>query len=119
MSDIDRESVERLAQSMAHHGCRWNVGYDYSEQRARDCDRSADTLLALRAALDTAEAEKRAAVAAAYEKAAALCFRMSDIYSTDSHHRLAQTAGICGEGIRALSDTDALAEYAEKVREEC
>jgi cell pole-organizing protein PopZ len=59
---------------------------------------------------DVAEAEKRAAVAAAYEKAAqswpGLTCDCNDPKVCSSPCAL----------IRALSDTDALAEYAEKVR---
>jgi hypothetical protein len=67
---------------------------------------------------DIAEAEKRAARSAAYEKAATRCFKLSEIYSADGRHKLAETAHTCAEAIRALADTDALAEYVERERAE-
>jgi hypothetical protein len=69
--------------------------------------------------LDAAEARERAAVAAAYEKAAAVVSEMDDVEVVGDEgetlwhppHRWD-----VADAIRALSDTDALAEYAEKVR---
>jgi hypothetical protein len=53
-------------------------------------------------------------VAAAYEKAAAsLEERGSDGWA---EHVMAEYASVNADAIRALSDTDALAEYVEKVR---
>jgi hypothetical protein len=99
MTQIDKEAVERLANELDNLG----------ESEAFEM------LHALRAALDIAEAEKRAAVAAAYKKAARAidcrCIDCCAIYPAKCPKQLAHT-------IRALSDTDALAEYAEKVRAE-
>jgi hypothetical protein len=94
MTRIDKQAVKRLSRTMNWYSKHWKVEDSFSEQRAADCDKAADTLLTLLAALDAAEAEKRAAVAAAHEEA----------------ERRAR--------YRALSDTDALAEYVEKVRAE-
>jgi hypothetical protein len=59
---------------------------------------------------DIAEAEKRAAVAAAYEKAAC---SLVDWRFHGPVHVVAQA-----DDIRALADTDALAEYVERERAE-
>jgi hypothetical protein len=113
---IDKQAVKRLSRTMNWYGNHWKVGDSFSEQRAADCDRAADTLLTLLAALDAAEARERAAVAAAYEKAAAsLEERGSDGWA---EHVMADYASVNADAIRALSDTDALAEYVEKVRAE-
>jgi uncharacterized phage protein gp47/JayE len=69
MNKIDKQAVKRLSRTMHLYGSHWKVGNVFSEQRAADCDKAADTLLTLLAALDAAEAEKRAAVAAAHEEA--------------------------------------------------
>jgi hypothetical protein len=98
----DKEAVKRLSRIMNWYGNHWRAGDSFSEQRAEDCGKVADTLLTLLAALDAAEAEKRAAVAAAYEKAADRAWK-------DSGPTLSKA-------IHALSDTDALAEYVERVR---
>jgi hypothetical protein len=116
MTRIDKQAVKRLSRTMHLYGSHWKVGNVFSEQRAADCGRAADTLLTLLAALDAAEARERAAVAAAYEKAAAsLEERGSDGWA---EHVMADYASVNADAIRALSDTDALAEYAEKVRAE-
>jgi hypothetical protein len=65
----DKETVKRLSRTMNWYSKHWKVEDSFSEQRAADCDKAADTLLTLLAALDAAEAEKRAAVAAAHEEA--------------------------------------------------
>jgi hypothetical protein len=65
---------------------------------------------------DTAEARERAAVQVAYEAMAAHCFRLSDEWEDAGHMDMAEAACACGASIRALSDTDALAEYVERVR---
>jgi hypothetical protein len=46
MTQIDNETVERLSRTMNWYGnnWKWKVGKDFSEQRAADCDRAADTL---------------------------------------------------------------------------
>jgi hypothetical protein len=59
MTRIDKQAVKRLSRTMSWYGNHWKVGDVFSEQRAADCDRVADTLLTLLAALDAAEAEKR------------------------------------------------------------
>jgi hypothetical protein len=139
MTRIDKQAVKRLSKTMHWYGNHWKVGDIFSEQRAADCDRVAATLLTLlaalteteiardfhiksvdkvvedaRSALDAAEARERAAVAAAYEKAAAsLEERGSDGWA---EHVMADYASVNADAIRALSDTDALAEYVEKER---
>lgn len=55
MTQIDKEAVERLARTLKRHSAKHMLD-------------AADTLLALRAALDAAEAEKRAAVEVAYNR---------------------------------------------------
>jgi hypothetical protein len=115
MTKIDKEAVERLSRTMNRYGNHWKVGNDFSEQRAADCDRAADTLRALRAALDAAEARER-------------------VYQQFSHALLCDdanwaTAIFCEHDfLRDFVDTlspdppiqerHALAEYAEKVRAE-
>jgi uncharacterized phage protein gp47/JayE len=69
MTRIDKQAVKRLSRTMNWYSKHWKVEDSFSEQRAADCDKAADTLLTLLAALDAAEAEKRAAVAAAHEEA--------------------------------------------------
>jgi hypothetical protein len=66
-------------------------------------------LAEVRDKLKKAEAEKRLAVAAAYERAAVVVDRRKSILEVGTE---------LSSRILALSDTDALAEYAEKVREE-
>jgi hypothetical protein len=56
MTQIDKEAVKRLSRTMHLYGSHWKVGNVFSEQRAADCGRAADTLLTLLAALDAAEA---------------------------------------------------------------
>jgi hypothetical protein len=65
---------------------------------------------------DIAEAEKRAEVAAVCEKAEVLC--QQEIDRGDKNAVLAYAGGArtCRDAIRALSDTDALAEYVERER---
>jgi hypothetical protein len=75
-------------------------------------------LSAAYAALDAAEAEKRAAVAAAYEKA---MDRMRQAAATEDDLGHTVNAALFDTAvalIRALSDTDALAEYVAKERAE-
>jgi hypothetical protein len=56
---IDKQAVKRLSRTMNWYGNHWKVGDSFSEQRAADCDRAADTLLTLLAALDAAKARER------------------------------------------------------------
>jgi hypothetical protein len=59
MTQIDKQAVKRLSKTMHWYGNHWKAGDSFSEQRAADCDRAADTLLTLLAALDAAEAQNR------------------------------------------------------------
>jgi hypothetical protein len=112
MTQIDKEAVERLSQDCETAA---KALYDMQEfPTGHNIYNEAATMIrALRAALDAAEDRERAAVAAAYEKAA------------DQWHETRVEGGVAmaavmamSDRIRALSDTDALAEYAEKVRAE-
>jgi hypothetical protein len=121
MTPIDNETVERLANFL--RGAAPNADGDWwGDVAAREKGkfwwrkylREIERLHY--AALDAAEARERAAVAAAYEKAAAsLEERGSDGWA---EHVMADYASVNADAIRALSDTDALAEYVEKVRAE-
>jgi hypothetical protein len=115
MNKIDKQAVKRLSRTMHLYGSHWKVGNVFSEQRAADCDRAADTLLTLLAALDAAEARER-------------------VYQQLSHALLCNdanwaTALFCEHDfLRDFVDTlsldppiqerHALAEYVEKVRAE-
>jgi hypothetical protein len=118
MSKIDRKTVKRLSRTMNWYGNHWKVGDVFSEQRAADCGRAADTLLTLIAALDAAEARERAAVAAAYEGAERRARYYERIVSRSERAAYGLGRAEAADAIRALSDTDALAEYVEKVRAE-
>jgi hypothetical protein len=59
MNKIDKQAVKRLSRTMHLYGSHWKVGNVFSEQRAADCDKAAETLLTLLAALDAAEAQNR------------------------------------------------------------
>jgi hypothetical protein len=106
MTQRNKEAVDgALAELDDLVRCRCIPAFKDRGMRDPDCDcDSADAVAIVRAALDAAEARERAAVAAAYEKAADRAWK-------DSGPTLSRA-------IRALSDTDALAEYVEKVRAE-
>jgi hypothetical protein len=114
MTQTDKEAVELLVALL-----EW--------PNPETVEGAAKMLLSLRATLDAAEAEKRAAVEAAYEKAAQKADYHLD--RVKPHHpdepgpdKVAYGYGNAAlniaVAIRALSDTDALAEYTEKVRAE-
>jgi hypothetical protein len=121
MTKTDKEAVERLANFL--HGAGPNADGDWWHEVAerekgnfwwRRYLREIERLHY--AALDAAEARERAAVAAAYEKAAAsLEERGSDGWAENV---MAEYASVNAEAIRALADTDALAEYVERERAE-
>jgi hypothetical protein len=70
------------------------------------------------AALDAAEAEKRAAVAAAHEEAERRARYYERIIPRSDRAAYGLGRAEAADAIRALSDTDALAEYVERVRAE-
>jgi hypothetical protein len=94
MTQIDNEAVERLAQTVRDRA----GGFP----DANVFDDAATMLRALRATLDAAEAEKRAAVAAAYEKAAQRVARCSwgDYWNDDG---ILVDPETLGSHIRALA----------------
>jgi hypothetical protein len=109
MTQIDKEAVERLGNWLALNAPPEHI----------------DAYNSLHAALDAAEAEKRAAVAAAYEKAKEVCQLVES--AAGKRHResgddvdlgYVSAATVIKRRIDALSGTDALAEYVEKVRAE-
>jgi hypothetical protein len=94
MTQIDKEAVERMGNWLALNAPPEHI----------------DAYNSLHATLDAAEARERAAVAAAYETAA------------DQWHETRVEGGVAvaavmamSDRIRALADTDALAEYVERV----
>jgi 3-methyladenine DNA glycosylase AlkC len=115
MTNISKEEAERLADWLSE--C---LSHDLMPdlKSLKEASRAFSQVVR---DLDAAEAEKRAAVAAAYEKAAAVVSEMDDVEVVGDEgetlwhppHRWD-----VADAIRALSDTytDALAEYAEKVR---
>jgi glutathione S-transferase len=98
MTDTSNEAVGRLADHLSLE----------QDQEA------ADMLRALRSALDIAEAEKRAAVDAAYEKAAERLARGN--YRSSDSMGIAIIGPATPDDIRALSDTDALAEWKAEAK---
>jgi hypothetical protein len=100
VTQIDKEAAER-----------WNCWIDdlpLDKSQWTALDELQQFIRTMAAALDAAEARERAAVAAAYRNAAETDYQWWD---DDDAQDLR-------EHIRALSDTDALAEWEKKVREE-
>lgn len=86
--------------ALGEGGCQQHVACSYQKWGAK-------TIRSLVASLDAVEAEKRAAVAAAYAHVADVVEEYLD-----------EHGDVDLQTIRDLSDTDALAQYAEKVRAE-
>jgi hypothetical protein len=117
MTQIDKEEVERLARKnetrtqTRPHAPLMTI----SEPEPLGVE-TADTLRALRAALDAAETRERAAVAAKVQEMASQLWPHDWIPAANSTTNM--MLYVAASNLRALSDTDALAEYVERVRTE-